>query len=190
MPQKRKRQAARKSSPAANRKTRSASILPRPVRQRHIPVASLPERGQSARDRALHVLAAMRHDPKLSLTHAARLQGVKVETVKKYLPSALDKAKGKFRATKSDRYAATLYVPDAHGNSVAVKTRSSKDREALGQYLRDLGRYLRGNRDALAAWHGKKVAGVELLTTGRAIVAIEPALSDFSLYRAFNGGAV
>jgi len=187
MPQKRKRQAARQSSPAADKKTEA--ILPRRVRQRNVPIARLPERSYAARDRGLHVLAAMRHDPKLSLTHAARLQGVRPETVKKYLQSALKKENGKFRATKSDRYAATLYVPDADGNSVAVKTRSSKDRDALGQYLRDLGRYLGGDRNALSAWHGKKIAGVELVTAGRTLTTIEPALSDFSLYRAFNGGA-
>lgn len=162
---------------------------PHGSRSRNLALSSLPDRSQSARDRALHVLAAMRHDPNLSLTHAARLQGVKRETIKKYLPSALKKADGKFRATKSDRYTATLYVPDIHGNAVAVKTRSSKEREQLGQYLRDLGRYLRGKRDALAPWHGKRIAGVELVTAGRTIVAIEPALSDFSLYRTFNGGA-
>ena len=130
----------------------------------------------------------MRNDPTLSLSHAARLEGVKPETVKKYFPSALKKSNGRFQAAKSDRYTTTLYIPDAHGNSVAIKTRSSKDREALGQYLRDLGRYLRGDRNALSAWHGKKIAGVELLTAGRAITAIEPALSDFSLYRAFHSG--
>ncbi len=159
---------------------RSARALSSRVRQRNIPIASLPERSQSARDRALHVLAAMRHDPNLSLTHAAKLQGIKRETVRKYLLSALKKENGKIRATKSDRYTATLYVPDADGNSVAVKTRSSKDREALGQYLRDLGRYLRGNRNALSAWHGEKIAGVKLLTAGRTITTIEPALSDYS----------
>ncbi|MGA2905975.1 MAG: hypothetical protein ABSD98_19280 [Candidatus Korobacteraceae bacterium] len=166
-----------------------ASGSPRRTRQHTIPVASLPQRSQAARDRALHVLATMRRDPKLSLTHAAKLQGVKRETVKKYLTSALRQSQGKFQVTKSDRYSATLYVPDHRGNSVEVKTRSSKDREALSQYLRDLGRYLRGKRDALAQWHGKKIAGVELVTDGRTLAAIEPALSEFCLYRAFNGGA-
>jgi len=158
-------------------------------RPRNLSTSSLPDRSQSARDRALHALAAMRHNPNLSLTHAAKLQGVKRETVKKYFPAALKQANGKFRATKSDRYTATLYVPDAQGNAVAVKTRSSKEREQLSHYLRDLGRYLRGKRDALVPWHGKRIAGVELVTDGRTIVAIEPALSDFSLYRTFNGGA-
>jgi hypothetical protein len=130
----------------------------------------------------------MRHDPKLSLTAAAKMQGVKRDTVKKYLRSALKKENGKFRATKSDRYAVTLYVPDTDGNPVAVETHSSREREQLSQYLRDLGRYLRGNREALAQWHGKRVAGVELVTASRTIVAIEASLSDFSLYRTFNSG--
>jgi hypothetical protein len=146
-------------------------------------------RSQGARDRALHVLAALRRDPHLSLTHAAKLEGVKRETVRKYFTSALKESHGKFRVTKSDRYAATLYVPDAYGHSIAVNTTSSKDREALSQYLRDLGRYLRGDRNALAKWHGKNIAGVELVNAGRTITAIEPALSEFSLYRAFNSGA-
>jgi hypothetical protein len=170
-------------------KKRVEALTRKTSKPHSIPISKLSERSYAARDRALHVLSAMRHDPNLSLTHAAKMQGVKRETVKKYFPSALKQANGKFQATKSDRYTATLYVPDAHGDSIAVKTRSSREREQLGQYLRDLGRYLRGNRDALARWHGKRIAGVELVTAGRAIVAIEPALSDFSLYRAFNGGS-
>ena len=131
----------------------------------------------------------MRDDPNAFTESRCQAEGVKPETVKKYFPSALQKIERKVRVTKSDQYTATLYIPDAQGNPVAVKTRSSKDREALGQYLRDLGRYLRGDRDALSRWRGKKIAGVELVTDERAIMAIEPALSDFSLYRAFNGGS-
>lgn len=159
-------------------------------RRRSLSSSSLPERSESARDRSLHVLSAMRHDKHLSLTRAAKMQGVKPETVKKYFPSALPKTKGRFRVTKSDRYLATLYVPDEDGNHVAVKTRSSREREQLSRYLRDLGRYLRGNRNALAQWQGKKLGGVILVTDGRTLKTIEPALSDFSLYRTFNGGAV
>ncbi len=150
----------------------------------------LSERSHSARDRALHVLAAMRRDRRLSLAHAAKLQGVKQATVRKYFPSALEKSSGKFRVAKSDRYSETLYLPDRFGNPAPVPTRSSKERREASKYLRDLGRYLRGQRDALSKWHGKKIAGVELLTAGRTIVSIEPALSEFSLYRAFNTGAV
>jgi hypothetical protein len=154
-----------------------------------IEISTLTLRSQGARDRALHVLAAMRRDPSLSLNRAAKLEGVKPETVKRNFASALRKVGGKFHATKSDRYAVTLYVPDVYGNPVAVETHSSEERATLGRYLSDLGRYLRGDRHALAAWHGKKISGVELVTAGRTIAAIEPALSGFSLYRAFNGGA-
>jgi len=150
---------------------------------------ALPMRSQLARDRALHVVAAMRKDPRLSLARAAKLHGVKQETIKKHLSSALKKKNGKFQVTKSDRYRATLYVPDADGNSVAVNTRSSKEREQLSRYLRDLGRYLRGNREALSTWEGKKIGDLVLVTDGRTLKAIEPALSDFSLYRSLNGGA-
>lgn len=160
-----------------------------PGKSRSVPISQLSGRSNAARDRALHVLAAMRRDPNLSLTHAARLEGVKPDTVKKYFRSALKSIKGKFRVTKADRFSVTLYVPDVHGNAIAVQTRSSKERKQLGRYLRDLGRYLRDDRDALSAWHGKKVAGVELVTSARTLTAIEPALSDFSLYRVFNGGA-
>ena len=186
MPKKRKRQAALQSLPIAENQTRSVSRRKR--QRKHLANISLSERSQLARDRSLHVLSAMRHDPNLSLTHAAKLQGIKPETVKIYLPSALPKSNGRFRATKSDRYSATLYIPDVDGNSVPVRTRSSKQRTEVSEYLRDLGRYQRGNRYALARWHGRTIAGVELLTDGRAIKTIEPALSDFSLYRTFNGG--
>jgi hypothetical protein len=157
-------------------------------RVHNLSVSNMRERSQLARDRGLHALAAMRHDPGLSLTHAGKLNGVKAETIKKYFPAALKKLKGKFRVAKSDRYRATLYVPDVDGNSIPVKTRSSREREELSKYLRDLGRYLRGKREVLAKWRGRKIGGVELVTAGRTIVDIEPALSDFSLYRAFNGG--
>jgi hypothetical protein len=122
----------------------------------------------------------------LTLAHAAKLYGVKLETVRKYFPSALKRVKGKLQVTKSDRYRETLYLPDAQGHSVAIKTRSSKERSEAGQYLRDIGRALRGDVRALSKWRGKKIAGVELLTDERALAAIEPALSDFSLYRTFN----
>jgi len=123
------------------------------------------------------------------LTRAAKMHGVRQETIKKHFPSALKKEKGRFRAAKSDRYRATLYVPGADGQPVPVQTRGSRERRQLSNYLRDVGRYMRGNRNALSAWRGKKIAGVELVTDGRTLQSIEPALSDFSLYRMFNGGA-
>jgi hypothetical protein len=109
---------------------------PRRKRGQKIAPASLPQRSQLARDRAMHAIAAMRRDAKLSLSHAARLEGVRPSTIKKYFSSSLKRTKGKSRVTNSDRSSATLYVPDAMGNPVPVHTRSSKDRKALSRYLR------------------------------------------------------
>jgi hypothetical protein len=170
-------------------KARGTKRAKRTDKPRPIPILQLSERSYAARDRALHVLAAMRRDPSLSLTHAAKLHGVKPETIRQHFSSALRKTGGRFKVTKSDRYAETLYIPDKHGNPIPLPTRSSKERRQASAYLRDLGRYLGGDRNALSKWHGKKIAGVELVTAGRTIVSIEPALSDFSLYRSFNGGA-
>lgn len=182
---KRERKTARKS-----RNSEQQHESARGRKSRSLSRAKLPLRSQSAYDRALHAIAAMRREPNLRLSQATKLNGVKAETIKKYFPSELRKSAGKFRVKKGDRYSATIYLPDGYGNHVPVPTRSSEERKQASQYLRDLGRYLRGQKNALAKWHGKKIAGFELLTAGRTIVAIEPALSEFSLYRTMNGGGI
>ena len=52
--------------------------------------------------------------------------------------------------------------------------------------MRDIGRYLSGDVDALASWHGKSIAGIQLVTDERTILDMEPMLEDFSLYRAIQ----
>ena len=158
----------------------------RTAKRHFIALSNLPKRSYLARERALHVLAAMRANPTLSLAHSAKREGVKPQTVTKYFGSALHKSDGQFEVSKTDRFTAVLNVPSAEGKFVPVKTRSSKDRSALGQYLRDIGRHLRGEVDALARWRGKSIAGVQLVTDERNILAMEPLLEDFSLYRAIQ----
>src|SRR5579862_3945500 len=97
---------ARRPGTRRTRPTSKKSTLARSRRKskiRSIPLSRLPERSFAARDRSLHVLAAMRNDPKLTLIHAAKLKGVKPKTVKKYFPSALKKVAGRIRVTKTDR---------------------------------------------------------------------------------------
>jgi len=154
-----------------------------------IPISQLSERSFAARDRSLHVLAAMRHDPKLSLTRAANLQGVKRETVKKYFSSALTQSGGRFRVTKSDRFIAFLNLPDEQGTLVMRKFHSSKERREAHAFLGDLNRFQRGRLTTLERWRNVRLGGEGLLTDPRTIKATEPVLSDFSLYRTFNGGA-
>jgi hypothetical protein len=189
MPQKRKRQAARQSSPTANSKTRSTIIISRRKRRDSVSTASLSERSQSARDRSLHVLAAMRRNPRLSFTRAARLEGVKPNTVKKYFQSALKATNGRFRVTKVDRFVAFLNLPDEQGNLALRKFHSSKERREAHAFLEDLNRFQRGKLVTLEKWRNVKLGGLGLLTDSRTIKATEPALSEFSLYRTFNGGA-
>ncbi len=131
----------------------------------------------------------MVRDPKLKLYSTARSFGVKPSVVKKYLGSALNKVDGSWRVSKSDRFRETMYVPDERGNPVPVPTTNSKQRAKVSAFLRDIGRFYRGNKSALAKWHGKRIAGVELVTASRTLMGIESQLSDFAIYRAFNGGA-
>jgi hypothetical protein len=185
----RKRPRSRRAGQSRARRTAANRRLAhrrRADKRRPIPLASLSKRSYAARERALHALAASRNDPGVPLTLIAKREGTKVETIEKYFPSELVRVNGKLRVTKSDRYTQTLYIPDAQGNSIAIKTRSSKERSEAGQYLRDIGRALRGDVRALTKWRGKKIAGVELFTDEGALVSIEPALSEFSLYRIFN----
>lgn len=158
----------------------------RAIKRHAIPLSKLPKRSYAARNRALHVLADMRANPTLSLAHAAKREGVKPATVTKYFGSALRKTNGQFEVSRRDRFAAVLNLPSAEGKLVPVKTRSSKDRAALSRYLRDIGRYLGGDANALARWRGKSIAGIQLVTDERTILDMEPMLEDFSLYRAIQ----
>lgn len=159
------------------------------IRSRTIALASLPRRSSEARTKALHVKAAMVHDPSLKLYPTARSFGVKPSVVKKYFGSAFEKVDGHFRASKSDRFREIMYVPDAHGNPVPVNTKSSRQRAQVSSFLRDIGRFYRGDTTALARWHGKRIAGVELITSIHTLKSVEAQLSDFAIYSTFNGGA-
>jgi len=131
----------------------------------------------------------MRHDPNVKLSTAGRSFGVKPSVVKKYFGSAFKKVHGSWRVSKSDRFRETMYVPDARGNPVPVPTTTSKQRAEVSAFLRDIGRFYRGDKSALAKWHGRRIAGVELVTASRTLMGIESQLADFVIYRAFNGGA-
>jgi len=185
----RKRPRSRRAGQARARRTTANKRLAHRSRAnkcRPIPLASLSKRSHAARERAIHAIAASRNDPDVPLTVIAKREGTTVETIEKYFPSVVVRINGKLRVTKSDRYTQTLYIPDIQGNAIAIKTRSSRERSAAGRYLRDIGRALGGHAGALKKWRGKKIAGVELFTDETALVSIEPALSEFSLYRIFN----
>ena len=154
-----------------------------------IPLSSLPRRSAEARTKALHVKAAMSRDPKLSRAQAAKAEGVSVRSIQRHLPSGFEKVGGRWRAVKTDRFRETMYVPGVHGNPVPVPTTNFKQRKQVSVFLRDIGRFYRGDTTALAGWHGKRIAGVELVTSSRTLKSIEAQLADFAIYSTFNGGA-
>jgi hypothetical protein len=149
----------------------------------------LPKRSQSARDRSIRALWDMRHGA--SPTQAARDNGVTIRTIKKYAGSALLQTRpgGRIRATKSDRLARYLQIPGLDG-PIDITARGSKEASEVARYKGAVNRFLRGKRNALADWHGKKIAGVELITAGRTLKALaEKDLLPYSLYRSLSGGA-
>jgi hypothetical protein len=146
-------------------------------------------RDSSARDRALHVWRDMQRGTSFSV--AARNNGIKVGTARKYLGSALrqDRPGGRIYATKSHRLVTYLQIPGAHG-PVEIAAHGSKEATKIARYKAAVNRFLAGDTNALAPWHGKKIAGVELLTDGRTLKGLaQNDLLPYSLYRSLSGGA-
>ena len=159
------------------------------VARRELNRSKLSERSFAARDRALHALADMRHGA--SSSQAARDNGVSIRTLKKYAGSALlqDRSGGRIRATKSDRLVRYVQIPGPFG-PVEIKVRGSKQATDAAKYDAAVNRYLRGDLEALAPWHGKKIGGIELVTAGPALKGLaQKELLPHSLYRALSGGA-
>ncbi len=149
----------------------------------------LSERSFAARDRALHALADMRHGT--SPSQAARDNGVTLRTIKKYAGSALlqDRPGGRIRATKGDRLVRYVQIPGPLG-PVEIKVRGLTQATDAAKYDAAVSRFLRGDLEALAPWHGKKIGGVELITAGPALKGLaQKELLPHSLYRALSGGA-
>ncbi len=147
-------------------------------------------RSQSARDRAFQALSSMRRG--ISLSRAARDNGVTVRTVQRYVGRALvqERRGGRIRAAKSDRLVRYLQIPGPNG-PMEIKVRGSKTASEFAKYKAAVNRFLSGDGNALADWHGKKIAGIELVTAGAKLKNL--ALKDllpYSLYRSFAGGGV
>jgi len=147
------------------------------------------ERKIEARNRALHALADMRHGA--SISRAARDRGVTVRAMKRYVGSALSQNRpgARIRATKSDRLVRYLQIPGLYG-PIEITAHGSKEASDIASYKAAVSRFLAGHRNALAPWHGKKIAGVELITAERTLKGLaQRELLPYSFYRSFSGGA-
>lgn len=126
-----------------------------------------------------------------TLSRAARDNGVTPRTIQRYVGSALvqDRPGGRIRATKSDRLVRYLQIPGEKGPR-DITTRNSKQASEVAQYKAAINRLLRGDRNALAKWRGKKIAGIELITDPTILVdQAHKEILPYSLYRSLAGGA-
>jgi hypothetical protein len=126
-----------------------------------------------------------------SFSRAARDNGLTIRAVKRYVGSALvqDRPGGRIRATKSDRLTRYLQIPGPNGPR-DITVRGSRAASKFARYKADINRLLRGDRDAMARWEGKSIAGIELITDPK--VLIEQARKEilpYSLYRSLSGSA-
>lgn len=152
-------------------------------------VLGAPKRRQLARERAIAALSAMRRGA--TLARAARENGVTARTVRRYVGSELVQGRpgARVRATKSDRLVRHLVIPGVNGPK-EIPVRGSKSASEFARYQSAVNRFLRGDRDALAAWHGKKIAGIDLITAGETLKSLaHKGLLPHTFYRAFTGGA-
>ena len=131
----------------------------------------------------------MRHGA--SISTAARDNGVSQRTIKRYVGSALVQGRpgGRIRAAKSDRLVRYLQIPGPNG-PVDIATHGSKEATAAAQYKAAVNRLLGGDLNALAPWHGKKIAGIELVTDRATLKNLaQKELLPHALYRSLPGGA-
>ena len=153
-------------------------------------VSKRSQRSELARERVLKSLSAMRRG--VTLSRAARENGVTPRTVKRYAGVVLvqERPGGRIRARKSDRLARYLQIPGPDG-PIEITARGSKQASEFAKYQAAVNRLLRGDRNALADWHGKKIAGIQLVTKADTLVALARNESlPYALYRSPSGGAV
>ncbi len=146
-------------------------------------------REMQARTRALRALAAMRHGA--SISRAARENSVAPRTIKRYARAALlqDRPGGRIRATSSDRLVRHLQLPGPNG-PIEITAHGSRQASEFAKYKAAVNRLLRGERNALAHWHGKKIDGIQLITDTDTLVSqARNELLPYSLYRSLSGGA-
>src|SRR5947209_15730187 len=131
----------------------------------------------------------MRHGA--SISRAARENSVTPRTIKRYAGAALlqDRPGGRIRATKSDRLVRYLQIPGPDG-PLDINVRGSKIASEFAKYKAAVNRLLAGDRDALKGWHGKKIAGIWLITDTKTLVEQgHQEKLPYSLYRSLAGGA-
>jgi hypothetical protein len=155
-----------------------------------ISLSNLSARSQEARQRAIRALAGIRRG--MSISHAARENQVTPRTIKRYAGSALVQSRrgGRIRAAKNDHIVRPLTVAGPRG-PIDIDVKSFKTASEFAKYKAAVNRWLEGETNALAHWHGKRIAGIDLVTDGKLLKDLaDKDLLPYSLYRSVSGGAV
>ncbi len=169
-------------------RVKRSSRKPKQVRRKRIVALSAKE--LNAKARAFRVLGLIRRG-RATLTKAARQEGIKPETVMRYVGKALYRSgPGKpWKARSNDQLTVSMTVLTSNG-PLAVIVHSLRERKLLGQYDTAL-RKFRGGEDgaeaALKAFEGKTVAGHRLITDTELLVQLEDRRQlDFDVYTSFG----
>ena len=73
---------------------------------------------------------------------------------------------------------------------IDITARGSKQAKEISSYKAAVNRFLAGDPDALTPWHGKKIAGIELITEKEILKSLaHKDLLPYSLYRSLSRGA-
>lgn len=100
-----------------------------------------------------------------------------------------DRPGGRIRATKNDKLVRYLQIPGPDGPR-DITIPGSKTASEFANYKAAINRLLRGDRNAMARWRGKKIAGIELITDPKILVEqARKEILPYSLYRSLVGGA-
>jgi hypothetical protein len=107
--------------------------------------------------------------PVRGVRHAARIIGIPLRTVERYVGSELFRdRKGRIQVTPADRLPRSMLLPTALGDQ-PIMVRGSRKASLLVEYRLAV---LSGDESKLQKFKGKKVAGQELITDIRTIQAL------------------
>lgn len=109
---------------------------------------------RTERERALDALNRLREE-KISLTEAARLNGLTLEEVKEHIRPAIRKVRGRWRAQPWDRLEREMRFIDRKGLTV-VTVRDSRTAKRVGRYFAAVEHYLEtGDWSPLKEFRGR-----------------------------------
>jgi hypothetical protein len=140
----------------------------RPFRRNAIPRNKVQgtARAQKARVRGLNAINRVRRGESKSLSHAARVEGTTLISIRRLLPAALflGRLGTRIRVKAGDPYSVRVEIITDLGPLV-VNARGSRERELAGRHRAAVTRVLRGQEraSALDQFRGKKVGGHELI---------------------------